>query len=51
MLLFDAFHDEYRGVVCLVAVVDGQLHKRMKLVTQSTGLEYEALEVSSMVAL
>ncbi len=27
VLLFDAFHDEYRGVICLVEIVDGHLRK------------------------
>ncbi|WIA42271.1 hypothetical protein OEZ86_008287 [Tetradesmus obliquus] len=45
LLLFDAFHDEYRGVVCLVAVVDGRLRAGDKLAAASSGSEYEALEV------
>jgi translation elongation factor EF-4 len=45
LLLFDAFHDEYRGVVCLVAVVDGALRAGDKLAAASSGQEYEALEV------
>lgn len=46
LLLFDAFHDEYRGVICLVAVVDGSLKAGDKLQAVSTGQEYDALEVT-----
>lgn len=45
LLLFDAFHDDYRGVVCLVKVVDGKLAAGDKLQAASTGKQYEALEV------
>jgi translation elongation factor EF-4 len=45
LLLFDAFHDDYRGVVCLVKVVDGRLAAGDKLQAASTGKQYEALEV------
>lgn len=43
--LFDASHDEYRGVICLVAVVHGHLRAGDKLQAVSTGQQYEALEV------
>eukprot|EP00798_Chlamydomonas_sp_ICE-L_P021245 gene21245-28161_t len=43
-LIFDTFHDEYRGVVCLVQVVDGCLKKGDKIVAASTGLSYEVLD-------
>ena len=45
MLLFDAFHDEYRGVICLVEIVDGHLRKGDKVVASSTGDTYDILEV------
>ncbi|KAF6264082.1 GTP binding protein lepa [Scenedesmus sp. NREL 46B-D3] len=48
LLLFDAFHDEYRGVVCLVAVVDGRLRAGDRLAAASSGQEYEALEVGML---
>jgi hypothetical protein len=44
-LLFDAYHDEYRGVVTLVTVVDGCLTAGDKLVSSATGQEYDANEV------
>ena len=37
MLLFDAYHDEYRGVVCLVEVLDGRVQKGDKITAASTG--------------
>lgn len=44
-LLFDAHHDDYRGVVTLVAVVDGRLAVGDRLVSVASGQEYDALEV------
>ncbi len=48
MLLIDAFHDEYRGVVCMVEVVDGAVTEGDKLVSVAMGAEYTVLEVSNM---
>lgn len=48
VLLFDAFHDEYRGVICLVEIVDGHLRKGDKVVASSTGDTYDILEVSML---
>ncbi|GFR41154.1 hypothetical protein Agub_g1818, partial [Astrephomene gubernaculifera] len=45
LLLFDAFHDEYRGVVLLVEVVDGAVSVGEKVAMASTGSSYEVLEV------
>ncbi|PSC76214.1 translation factor GUF1 mitochondrial isoform X1 isoform B [Micractinium conductrix] len=45
MLLFDAYHDEYRGVVCLVEVLDGRVQKGDKITAASTGTNYEVNEV------
>ncbi|KAG2483434.1 hypothetical protein HYH03_017688 [Edaphochlamys debaryana] len=45
LLLFDALHDEYRGVVLLVEVVDGGVEVGQKLAMASTGQAYEVLEL------
>ena len=45
MLMFDAYHDEYRGVVCLVSVVDGKISKGDKIVSMSSGETWEVGEL------
>jgi elongation factor 4 len=45
MLVFDAYHDEYRGVVCLVNVVDGLLRKGDKIVSKASGDSWDVIEV------
>ena len=45
MLLFDAYHDEYRGVICLVEVVDGALKLGDRVQAMSTGDLHDVLEV------
>ena len=30
MLLFDSWYNQYRGVICLIAVVDGSVKRGMK---------------------
>ncbi|HET7710290.1 MAG TPA: translation elongation factor 4, partial [Thermoanaerobaculia bacterium] len=44
-LLFDSWYDPYRGVVCLVRVVDGQIRRGMRMKFLSTGKEYEITEM------
>lgn len=48
LLLFDAYHDVYRGVVLLVAVVDGVLSAGDTLQAASSGQVYEAAEVGML---
>jgi len=47
-LLFDSWFDEYRGVICLIEVIDGMLKKGDKITAASTGDEYEVLEIGLM---
>lgn len=44
-LLFDSWYDSYRGVVCLLRIIDGELRRGMKVKFMSTGREYEVTEM------
>ena len=44
-LLFDSWYDSYRGVMCLVRIVDGTLQKGMKIRFMSTDRVYEVTEL------
>lgn len=48
MLLLDSYYDEYKGVICHVAVVDGALRKGDKISSAATGQSYEVLDVGIM---
>lgn len=48
MLLLDSYYDEYKGVICHVAVVDGALRKGDKISSAATGRSYEALDIGIM---
>ncbi|GFY87044.1 small GTP-binding protein [Actinidia rufa] len=48
MLLLDSYYDEYKGVICHVAVVDGTLRKGDKISSAATGQAYEVLDVGIM---
>eukprot|EP01018_Ginkgo_biloba_P024076 Gb_09677 [translate_table: standard] len=45
MLLLDSYYDEYKGVICHVAVVDGTLRKGEKIASAATGQTYEIMDV------
>ena len=47
-LLFDSWFDEYRGVVCLIAVRDGVIKKGDMISLVQTNVNYEVLEVGLM---
>jgi len=47
-LLFDSWFDEYRGVVCLIAVHNGSLKKGDKITLAQSGRDYEVLELGLM---
>ncbi|CAI0388511.1 unnamed protein product [Linum tenue] len=48
MLLLDSYYDEYKGVICHVAVVDGMLRKGDKISAAATGQTYDVLDVGFM---
>ncbi|WCJ20801.1 hypothetical protein M5689_003006 [Euphorbia peplus] len=48
MLLLDSYYDEYKGVICHVAVVDGMLRKGDKISSAATGQSYDILDVGIM---
>ncbi|KZV45647.1 hypothetical protein F511_02307 [Dorcoceras hygrometricum] len=48
MLLLDSYYDEYKGVICHVAVVDGALQKGDRILSAATGQSYEVLDVGIM---
>ncbi|XP_065878919.1 translation factor GUF1 homolog, mitochondrial [Euphorbia lathyris] len=48
MLLLDSYYDEYKGVICHVAVVDGMLRKGDKISSGATGQSYDILDVGIM---
>ncbi len=47
-LLFDSWFDEYRGVICLIAIHDGSIAKGDNVVLAQSGREYEVLEIGLM---
>src|SRR5438552_11392437 len=44
-LLFDSWYDSYRGVVCLLRIIDGTLRKGMRIRFMSTDRIYEVTEM------
>jgi elongation factor 4 len=47
-LLFDSWFDEYRGVICLIEIIDGKIKKGDKIVATSTEQSYEILDIGLM---
>ncbi len=47
-LLFDSWYDEYKGVVCLIAIKDGALKKGDQVTLAQTDKSYEVLEIGLM---
>jgi GTP-binding protein LepA len=47
-LIFDSKFDQYRGVVCLVRIVDGQVKGGDHIRFLSTGIEHEVTEVGTL---
>ena len=46
-LIFDSWYDAYQGVVVLLRVMDGSLHKGERIRLFSTGVEYEVLRLGA----
>jgi len=38
MLLFDSWYDQYRGVICLMAITDGEIARGMYVVECEVGM-------------
>jgi len=47
-LLFDSWFDEYRGVICLIAVKNGVIKKGESITLSQSGTSYEVLEIGLM---
>ena len=47
-LLFDSWFDEYRGVICLIEVVDGCIRKGDNITAAHTDHDYEVLDIGLM---
>lgn len=47
-LLFDSWYDEYKGVICLIAVKNGAIKKGDQITLASTDKQYEVLEIGLM---
>lgn len=47
-LLFDSRYDDYRGVICLIAVQDGVIKKGDQIILMQTDTQYEVLEIGIM---
>jgi elongation factor 4 len=47
-LLFDSWYDDYKGVVCLIALKNGVIKKGDRITLAQTGLDYEVLELGIM---
>ena len=47
-LLFDSRYDDYRGVICLIAVRDGVIKKGDNILLMQTNVYYEVLEIGLM---
>lgn len=47
-LLFDSWFDDYRGVICLIALHDGVIRKGDNITLAQAGRKYEVLEVGLM---
>ncbi|XP_028400376.1 translation factor Guf1, mitochondrial-like [Dendronephthya gigantea] len=44
-LVFDSWYDRYRGIICLVAVIQGKIKKGDKIMTCNTNQKYDVLDL------
>ncbi|MFC1894971.1 translation elongation factor 4 [Candidatus Dependentiae bacterium] len=47
-LLFDSWYDEYRGVICLIEVIDGHIKKGDRITSAYSEQNYEVLDIGLM---
>ncbi len=47
-MLFDSWFDEYRGVICLIEIIDGVMRKGDRISSAHTGQNYEVLDIGLM---
>ena len=47
-LLFDSWFDEYRGVICLMEIIDGSIKKGDRITSVHTDQTYEVLDIGIM---
>ena len=47
-LLFDSWYDEYRGVICLIAIKDGSIKKGDQIYLHQSNCRHEVLELGLM---
>jgi len=47
-LLFDSWYNEYKGVVCLIAVIDGKVERGTNIRLAQSSVTYEVLELGIM---
>ena len=47
-LLFDSWFNDYKGVICLIAIKDGNIKKGDAITLAQTGQSYEVLEIGLM---
>ena len=49
-LLFDCYYDEYRGVICLVEIINGRLTLGERVTSKATRRTYEVLDIGVLHA-
>ena len=47
-LLFDMWHDSYKGIICMISIKQGELRPGSTIVSHHSKTEYEVLEVGLM---